>query len=474
MERNCRESLPYLFLTRGEAPSYRTLCTARTEQGEFLEAVWIGLFSVAESVGIERLGRITLDSTKLRANASPEAVVRQEEYAALRQELERIQAEVARIDAQESAEGSAGRTELGVTVPQEHMRDILRRVRQQRRQARKQARAPSSEAPSETAGAATQPVSAAGAEGSRALPLEDVPQPQPDPHPEGAAPAAEPMSAQMLRRVAAGLQALAQAAAEGRKHLCLTDPDARMMFGGRERGTAECHSFEVAVDHGLLVVGQSSQESHDNTRLEPLVEAAGKHEPTGVKAVDADSGYYTGEAVAALIERGIDTCIPDCNTAGDLHRGEPIGSSRGRGRGEVPFTYDPESDLFHCPEGNTLARTERRRERGQYVTNYRAQRSCAACPQSARCISRNGGKYRNLRVPDHQEVLEAARQRFAETAHQERYHHRGEQVETVFGFLRGTLAFTRWVLRGVKKVECEAKLFKAAYQFRKIHKAWAG
>src|SRR5688572_14410194 len=125
MERNCRECLPYLFLTRGDAPSYRTLCTVRTEQGEFLEAVWVGLFSVAEAVGIERLGRLTLDSTKLRANASPEAVVTQDEYAALRQELERIQAEVARVDAQEAAEGSAGRTELGKTVPQEHMRDIL-------------------------------------------------------------------------------------------------------------------------------------------------------------------------------------------------------------------------------------------------------------------------------------------------------------------------------------------------------------
>lgn len=278
----------------------------------------------------------------------------------------------------------------------------------------------------------------------------------------------------MLRRVAAGLQALAEAEAEGRKHLCLTDPEARMMFGGRERSTTECYSFEVAVDHRLLVAGAASQENHDNTRLAPLVEAAGKHEPTGVQAVDADSGYYTGEAVAALIERGIDTCIPDCNTAGDLHSGEAIGSSRGRGRGEVLFTYDPESDLYRCPEGNTLARRERRRERGQYVTNYRAQHSCPACPQYARCISREGGQYRNLRVLDHHEVLEAARQRFQETAHQERYHHRGEQVETVFGFLRGTLGFTRWVLRGVKKVACEAQLFKAAYQFRKIHQAWAG
>ena len=475
MERNCKESLPYLFLTRGDAPSYRTLCTVRTEQGEFLEAVWVGLFSVAASVGIERLGRITLDGTKLRANASPEAVVRQEGYAALRQELERIQAEVARVDAQEAVAGSAGRTELGKTVPQEHMRDILRRVRQQRREARKQEAGTPREAGERSPAAA----GLAGSMDLPQLPLAGVPvaasaTPRESAAEGALAAATEPMSAQMLQRIAAGLQALAAAEAEGRKHLCLTDPDARMMFGGRERSTAECYSFEVAVDNGLLMVGQSSQESHDNPRLEPLVEAAAKHEPRGVVAVDADSGYYTGESIAALIKRGIDTCIPDCNTAGDLHRGEPIGTSWGRARGQVPFTYDPESDLYRCPEGNTLTRTERRRERGQYVTNYRAQASCAACPQYANCIRREGGEYRNLRVPDDSEVLEAARQRFAEPDHQQRYHHRGERVEGVFGFLRGTLGFTRWLLRGAKKVECEAKLFRAAYQFRKIHRAWAG
>jgi hypothetical protein len=282
------------------------------------------------------------------------------------------------------------------------------------------------------------------------------------------------MSARMLRQIGVALNALAAAEADERKQLCLTDPDARTMFGGRERKTAECYSFEVAVDNGLLVVGQSTQASHDNTRLEPLVAAAQEREPAGVQAVDADSGYYTGEAVAALLQQGIDTCIPDCNTAGDLHRGEALGSSRGRARGRVEFTYDPVRDLYRCPEGNTLARTERRRERGQYVTNYRAEQLCTGCPQYEQCVSRRGGNHRHLRIPDHAEELATARERFNQAEHRERYRHRGEQVETVFGFLRGTLGFTRWLLRGAKKVACEAQLFRAAYQFRKVHRACQG
>jgi transposase len=467
MERHCRENLPLLFLTRGDAPSYHTLCTARTEQGAFLEAVWVGLFGVAEAVGIERLGRITLDSTKLRANASPEAVVTRDEYAAVLQELERIQAEVARVDAQEAAEGSSGRTELGKTVPQEHMRDILRRVRRQRREAQRHAAEPP---PGGTAegGAVT---------GSAALPLEEVFDPQAAARPEPA-PAegetAEPMSPKMLQQVAAGIKALQEAEAEGRKHLCLTDPEARMMYGERARGTRECHSFEVAVDNGLLVVGQSTQESHDNARLKPLVAAARQQEPEGLKAVDADSGYYSGEAVAALLREGIDTCIPDSSTAGDLHRGQPIGTTAAKSRGTVPFTYDAARDVYHCPEGNTLARTQHRHDVGQYVTVYRAEQPCVACPRRTDCLTQENARHRTLKVADDHELLEAARQRFGEAERQDRYHHRGEKVETVFGFLRGTLGYTRWVLRGAEKVASEAKLFKNAYQFRKVYRAWAG
>src|SRR5689334_3938299 len=169
------------------------------------------------------------------------------------------------------------------------MRDILRRVRQQRPAGRRKGSGPPGGAAGEDGAGGT----AGSTAGRMALPLPGVPEPEPVAHRGREDAETEPMSAQMLRRVAVGLQALAAAEAEGRKHLCLTDPDARMMFGGRERSTAECYSFEVAVDNGLLVVGQSSQESHDNTRLEPLVEAAGKHEPGGVTAVDADSGYYT-------------------------------------------------------------------------------------------------------------------------------------------------------------------------------------
>ena len=439
----CRESLPYLFLTRGQAPCHTRLATARHEETDGIEAVWVGLFLVAARCGLKRLGRVVIDASRFRANASPEAVLTAAEYAAVRAELQRVLAEADAADAAEAATGPRLPTQVGREVPREQMRDIVRRVRKQQAEAKRQRAA------------------APGGEASTAAAVPPAPRPR--------------LTARMRARLQAALGALAEAIAEGRKHLCLTDPDARMMGEGRSKQVQECHSFEVVVDRedGLLVVGQTSQAINDNERLEPLVAAAQEHEPDGVTAVDADSGFYQGDPVGRLIEAGIDPCIPDSTTAGDLHRGLPIGTTRERQRGAILFTYDPTTDQYHCPEGNALRRTQQRAHHGQAVTVYRAEQDCRECPQAGDCLSQANAAHRTLKVGQYAALLEAARQRFNDPEHQERYRHRGEVVETVFGVLRATLGYRQWLLRGREGVACEGRLFKVGYQMRKVHGAWA-
>jgi transposase len=149
LERLCEENLAYLFLTRGDTPTYRTLCTARIEQKERMEEIFLGLFTIAEALGMNRVGHLVIDATKIRANASPEAVAKREEFAALRQELEQILAEAVAVDEQEAAEGYPGETRLPEEVQPTQMRAIVRRVRRRRLplRPRKQPAAPRSLAP---------------------------------------------------------------------------------------------------------------------------------------------------------------------------------------------------------------------------------------------------------------------------------------------------------------------------------------
>ncbi len=439
MEQLCSESLPYLLLTRGDTPSYRTLCTVRVTQADSLVRVWAGLFLVAASVGITRLGRLALDSTKLRANASAESVVKQEEYDAVVAELARILAEAEDVDQREEVEGRSGSTQTGKPVETGQMLDILRHVRKLEAESRRRV--------------------------EQADTAQDTALPQADSQPTV-------LTCRMRGRVEEAKRAIEGAKEQGLKHVSVTDPDARMMGEGREKRVRECHSLEVAMDNGLIVAGQSTQTGNDNGRLLPLVAAASENEPDGITAVTADSGYYGGDAVASLIASGVDTCIPDPMTAADVRRQVVPGTTLGSTRGSVPLTYDPEADVFRCPEGNTLAFGQRRRVCGQMVRVYRAERECQGCPRASHCLSQANAKRRTHSVGDHYAILEPARQAFAQREHIDRYHHRGPEAETPFGFLRGTLGYMRWLLRGADRVACEAKLMVLAYQTRKIHGRW--
>jgi transposase len=435
IERLCNESLPFLFLTRGDTPCYHTLCTFRVEQSALIEQAFVALFRLADQLGVKRLGQITIDSTKIRADASPEAVVKQGEFAAIKAELERILAEAAAVDAAEDNQ-SPGQTRLQVDVSTDHMRDILRHMRK---------KGGKTQAPTEAAAVPT-------AKATRAAKL---------------------VSPRMKERIRAGIAAITAAEADGRKHVCLTDPDARMMGEGREKRICECHSYEVAVDNGLLVAGQITNSSHDNPRLLPLVEAARASEPDGVSAVDADSGYFSSPAIAQLIEAGVDVCIPDTNTACDLHRDQPVGTTLTRMTGSVRFDYDEGQDVYTCPQGNVLGFQQTRTVSGKDYRIYRAQRSCTDCPLRSQCGRKERGEHRTLHVLVNKALLTEHLDRFSDDQHKQRYRRRAPAVETVFGFLRGTLGYVRWRLRGDKRVACEARLFKAAYQVRKIHRHYA-
>jgi len=455
LEANCRENLPFLFLTRGDTPSYRTLCTVRTQMGAQIEDIWFGLSGVAKELGIPRLGRIQMDISKVRADASPESVLKEEEFEAVLRELRCILKEAEEIDAREDAEGRPGTTRLGTRVPLDQMRDILRRVRKRRAVLKRATAAVEAE---------TQ-VPAVGGEGGSA------------PAEAAAVPAAEAfgearVGPRMLERVRAGVEAIEMAKAQEVKHISLTDPDARMMGEGREKKVCECHSYEVVTDNGHVIVGQTSSSGSDNARLLPLVEAAKPEEPAGIKAVDAHSGYYSGDGVATLLLAGIDTCIPDSNTAADLHRGQPPGTLLARTRGSVTFIFDALADVYRCPQDNVLAPVQWKQAGGQRVHYYRAQHACRGCPLAGSCLSQPKAKYRTLAVSEHHDILQAARERFADPEHVQRYHRRADAVETVFGFMRSVLGYTRWMLRGGDRVACEGRLFKLGYQMRKVHRKW--
>ena len=464
MERLCSESLDYLFLTRGDTPCYRTLCSFRVKYKTYFDAIWLNLFGIGNECGLKRMGRIAIDSSKFRADASSESVVKEIDYQLVLAELKHILDEAEATDKQEEID-PPGQTLTGMDIESDHMREILRRVSNSNRQLK------AANTKKKTASSNID-ILPANLKADIAETTAEIDTEQPR---QRRGRRKKRLGKQMRPRIEKAIKTLEAAIANGDKHACLTDPDARMMKEGREKKVLECHSYEVVVDSdsGLIVAGQSSQSPVDNPRLELLFDAAKLNEPGGITHVDADSGYYSGDAVGRLLSEGIDTCIPDSNTAGDIHRGQAVGTVRSKSVGAVPLVYDPEADCYRCPENNRLLPTQHRKDGGQELKVYRAENSCIDCPLAKNCLTQANAKYRTVRRGDYTDILEEARQRFAEPEHQDRYHHRGEAIETIFGFIRGALGYRRWQVRGKDRVAAEATLFTTAYQLRKVHVQWA-
>lgn len=478
LQQACKESLPFLLLTRGEAPSYRTLCSARLAHKESLEQIFATLIHLARNSGMPRLGRIAIDSTKIRADVSPDSVLRKRDFDTALEIVERILSEAEQADAAEK--DTPDTSPLAPRGWQSlQVRDIVRQVKRCNRQRKQQQAREGSQSPAPPSNEpAPAPDKEQGPRAQEAPDQEPEPRAPETPHQEAlelCAPAEQDRRAcgsipahrrRMMERLRRLREHLLWAKQQGLKHLGLSDADASMMGIGRSKNVAPGYSFEVAAEAGLLVWACSTTSQNDYERLVPLTQAAGAC--TSVETVLADSGYYSHMAVSALESQGIKTVIPTAFTARDLRSGQELGTTRAAaiGGSREHLAYDASADEFVCSQGNRLSYrgTDARGWR-----RYSARRACSDCALGASCLSSNKSVYRTLKVQEDADLLEQVQARFGQADHRRLYFHRAPEVETIFGFMRRVLGFERWSVRGEARVSCEASLLKVAYQLRKIH-----
>lgn len=187
------------------------------------------------------------------------------------------------------------------------------------------------------------------------------------------------------------------------RYVSTTDPDASVVRKGQ--GKAKLHyQTHRGIDgaYGVItatVIGPGDEnEAH---RLGELIEA--HHDNTARKAevVVADSKYGTTANFLECYDRGILAHIPVLKQTQDQQE------RRRKIFPESLFAYDPQTDTYTCPAGQTLRRRKHWVERKafEYVT---ARGVCRQCPLRIQCTrSESGG--RTIKRHERQEVLDSLR-----------------------------------------------------------------
>lgn len=108
---------------------------------------------------------------------------------------------------------------------------------------------------------------------------------------------------------------------KGRRQVSTTDPDSR--FLRTAEGWTLGYTAELAVSDDHLIVGaRVTRSAADNASLVPMVEEVERSCGERPEKVTADSGFFSGKALYAMKQRGIDVYVPDNHLRHEMQTGQ--------------------------------------------------------------------------------------------------------------------------------------------------------
>jgi transposase len=275
IEKATYELAPFLFIAGNLHPDHDTLANFRKTFLPELKALFVQVLLLAQTVGLLKLGRISLDGSKIHADASKSHAVSYKRLLALEhklgQEVDELFALAAEVDQQALPDGLLIADEIALRQDRLQRLAEAKAVLEARAQERYQAE--------QAAYAAKLRERAEKAERTKRKPGGRPPQP----------PTAGPRDQDQYN---------------------FTDPESRIMKNGNDDGFDQHYNAQAAVDQeSLLIVGHSlSNHANDHAEVVPTLDAipAALGTPT---AAALDCGYFSAANLAALRARGIDPYI---------------------------------------------------------------------------------------------------------------------------------------------------------------------
>ena len=272
IQRRLIEDVAFRVLAAGNEPDFRTIADFRKRHLAALEGFFEQVLRVAGELGTLRVGRIALDGTKVKANASKHKAM---SFGRMKEKTRQLRDEVTQLLAQAEATDAAEDAEYGADVCGDELPAELQRRESRLKRIREATRALKARAKQDAA-ATGQPSESA----------------TPDP----------------------------------KAQYNFTDPESRIMKG--PDGFVQAYNAQVAVNEDQLIIGQAvTQETNDKQQLMPMITTIAAQSGATPTQLLADAGYCSDENLAAITDTPIDAYI---STRKQKHGERPGPCPRGR------------------------------------------------------------------------------------------------------------------------------------------------
>ena len=278
IEKATYDSVAFRFISANTHPDHDTIASFRKRFLEQLKPLFVQILTLAHEMGMVKLGKVSLDGTKIKANASKHHALSWDHACKLEQQLQAEVQELLRL----AEQADADETPDEMDIPEELCR------RQDRLEAIARAKAVIEERAAQRFAQEQKEYEEKVAE--RRAKAQDTGK-----KPRGRGPKPpEPGSRQ-------------------KDQVNLTDEESRIMPSS-DKGFVQAYNAQATVDVGTMIIVEShvSQAPNDKQEITPTL-AALDELPEKLGKIDtmlADAGYYSDDNVASCGKSGIDPYIP--------------------------------------------------------------------------------------------------------------------------------------------------------------------
>src|SRR5713226_935241 len=277
IEKATYESLPFRFLAGGLHPDHDTIANFRKTFLAEIPELFVQILLLAQTAGVLQLGNISLDGSKIHADASKSHAVSYQRLIELETQL---RGEVhALLTLGEQADQGERQLPEGLSVPDELALRQERLENLAKAKAVLEARAQERYQAEQAAYEAKQREREETARKNKRRPRGRKPKP-PQPGPQA------------------------------KDQYNFTDPESRIMKNSTDEGFDQHYNVQAAVDQGSLLIVASALSNHPNDKREAEPTLAAISPQVGTPAAAAlDNGYFSPVTFQACAQRGIEPYI---------------------------------------------------------------------------------------------------------------------------------------------------------------------
>ena len=270
--------IPFRVIAADQHPDHDTLADFRKTHLRALAGLFVSVLQLCQKAGLVKLGHLSLDGTKVKANASKHKAMSYDRMnktlPQLEAEVEQLLEEAQTVDEQEDARYGEGKRLEELPEDLRRRQDRIAKIKQAKQSLEDEAKA-KADAKRE---ALAQQEEALKKEGKT---RKGKPPPDPSDTPDPKA------------------------------QRNFTDPESRIMKDGASKSFEQAYNCQIASDEeAQIIVGTHvTQETNDKQQVKPVIEDVKERTGQTPQKASLDAGYYSDDNVAYLESEKIDGYI---------------------------------------------------------------------------------------------------------------------------------------------------------------------